>query len=114
MTEFIKKSFDDPEEVMEYPGAKLELVRVGEIEVKRLIAEPGWRWSESISPAAGTGSCQNEHILWMIISGRFTVQMDDGTTKEFGPGDVGSIPPGHDAWVVGNEPVVGFDFQVLD
>lgn len=112
MIEFTRKSFDDPDEVMNYPGARLALVRVGGIEVWRMIAAPGWRYSESMAPVDGSDSCPAEHPLWMMVSGRLAVQMDDGTRKEFGPGDVGLIPPGHDAWVIGDEPVVAFDPQI--
>jgi hypothetical protein len=109
MTELTIKSFDNPDDVLEYPRARLELARVGGSEVWRLIAEPGWRYSESIGPSEGTESCQADHVLWMMIAGRLAVQLDDGTTREFVAGDLGSIPAGHEAWVVGDEPVVAFD-----
>jgi hypothetical protein len=109
MTDFIVKGFDDPDDVLEFPKAKLELVRVGDSEVWRMIVEPGWRYSESTGPSEGTKQCEAEHRLWLMISGRLAVQIEDGTTKEFGPTDVGSIPPGHESWVVGDEPVVAFD-----
>jgi quercetin dioxygenase-like cupin family protein len=110
MTEFIVKSFDDPDEVLEYPRVRMELARVGGNEVWRFTADPGWRYSEHIEPSEGIDRCEAEHVLWLMISGRLAVQIQDGTTKEYGPGEVGSIPPGHEAWVVGNEPVVAFDF----
>jgi len=71
--------------------------------------EPGWRWSEHVKPIAGTDSCQAPHLLYMV-SGRMGVRMDDGTEGEAGPGDVVSIAPGHDAWVVGEEACVAVDF----
>jgi mannose-6-phosphate isomerase-like protein (cupin superfamily) len=111
MTDFTIKSFDNPDDVMEYPKARLELVRVGGSEVWRMIAEPGWRYSESMGPSEGTKQCEAEHRLWLMISGRLAVQMEDGTTKEFGPTDIGSIPAGHESWVVGDEPMVAFDVQ---
>jgi quercetin dioxygenase-like cupin family protein len=110
MTEFIVKSFDDPDDVLEYPRVRMELARVGRNAVWRFTAEPGWRYSEHIGPSEGTDRCEAEHVLWLMISGRLGVQMHDGTTKEYGPGDFGSIPPDHEAWVVGNEAVVAFDF----
>jgi quercetin dioxygenase-like cupin family protein len=110
MTEFIVRSFDAPDEVLEYPKVKMELARVGGIEVWRFTAAPGWRYSEHVGPSEGTDRCEAEHVLWLMIAGRLAVQTDDGTTKEYGPGDLGSIPPGHEAWVVGNDPVVAFDF----
>jgi quercetin dioxygenase-like cupin family protein len=71
--------------------------------------EPGWRWSDHVKPIAGTDSCEATHLLY-CISGRMKVAMDDGTEAEVGPGDVTAIDPGHDAWVVGDEPFVGVDF----
>jgi mannose-6-phosphate isomerase-like protein (cupin superfamily) len=106
---FTKKSFREPDELREYPGAKVESVRINGMEARRMLIEPGWRWSDSIGPTLGTQQCPVEHGLWIVTSGRFAVQMGDGATTEFGPGDVGSIPPGHDAWVVGDDRVVGID-----
>jgi hypothetical protein len=110
MAQMIKKSFDAPDETRPIPKGKLEVVNVGDLQPMRTIFEPGWRWSESVKPIAKTDSCQVLHLSY-IISGRMGVRMDDGSEAEFGPGDVGVIPPGHDAWVVGNEPVVGIDFR---
>jgi hypothetical protein len=111
MTEFTIRSFDEPDDAMEFPNARLELVRVGGNEVWRMTAEPGWRYSESMGPVEGTEMCEAEHGLWMMSSGTLAVRTADGTTKEFGPGETGSIPGGHEAWVVGDEPVVAFDVQ---
>jgi class 3 adenylate cyclase len=74
----------------------------------RGILEPGFRWSTSLKPIQGTPSCQIHH-LQLMLQGRFHVEMDDGETAEFGPGDVMNVPPGHDVWVVGDEPVVVVD-----
>jgi len=71
--------------------------------------EPGWRWSEHVKPIAGTDSCQTAHLLY-CLSGRMKVAMNDGTEGEIGPGDMASIEPGHDAWVVGDEACVAVDF----
>jgi uncharacterized cupin superfamily protein len=71
--------------------------------------EPGWRWSEHVKPIAGTASCQALHT-GHVISGRIMIRMDDGSEREFGPGDAYVIPPGHDGWVVGDEPYVGVDY----
>jgi hypothetical protein len=71
--------------------------------------EPGWRWSEDVKPIAGTDTCQAPHLLF-CVSGRMGVRMDDGSEGEIGPGDLASIDPGHDAWVVGDEPCVAVDF----
>jgi quercetin dioxygenase-like cupin family protein len=71
--------------------------------------EPGWRWSEHVKPIAKTDSCQATHLMY-CISGRMRVRMDDGTEQEIGPGDVVAISPGHDAWVVGDEPCITVDW----
>jgi len=111
MVDFMKKSFDKPDEAGDYPLTKMEVIRVGNTDVYRFTFDPGWRWTEHAAPYAETSTCQDEHPLWTIISGKFAVQMDDGRKEEFGPGDIGFIPPGHDAWVVGDETVVAIDFQ---
>jgi class 3 adenylate cyclase len=85
-----------------------ELVHIGSLTIGRGILEPGWRWSTSLKPIQGTPSCQVHH-LEVLLAGRFRVEMDDGEAAEFGPGDVFDVPPGHDAWVVGDEPVVIVD-----
>lgn len=110
MAKVVKKSFDSPEETRPMKKGKAEVVDVGGITAMRVTFEPGWRWSECVKPIVGTDSCQVSHLVH-VISGRMGIRMDDGSEAEFGPGDVGSIPPGHDAWIVGNEPFVGIDFQ---
>jgi len=106
----VRKSFDTPDATQQFPGVNVESVTVGDLEVRRFTVKPGWVWSESVVPSAGANSCHLEHVIWMVLAGRFAVKMNDGTTVEFGPGDVGAIPPGHDAWVVGDDVVVGIDF----
>ena len=103
-----KKSLNAPEEVRTFDKGKVELATVGGITFGRATFQPGWKWSECVKPVAKTKSCQAPHTQY-VISGKMTVVMDDGTKKDFGPGDVGTVPPGHDAWVVGNEPVVAID-----
>ena len=76
----------------------------------RATFQPGWKWSESVKPSVGTDSCEVSHLVY-TISGRMVVRMDDGKEIEIGPRDVASIPAGHDAWIVGQEPYVGIDFQ---
>ena len=109
MTKMIKKSFDAPEEIRSFDKSKVEVVYLGDVEAIRVTNQPGWRWSECVKPIAGTDSCQVTHLIH-VISGRIVVRMDDGSEAEFGPGDVGSIPPGHDAWAVGDEPFISIDF----
>jgi quercetin dioxygenase-like cupin family protein len=76
----------------------------------RAVFEPGWRWSTSVKPLVNTKSCEAPHFQYHI-SGTLKIVMDDGTEKECKAGDVSLLPSGHDAWVVGNEPVVVVDFQ---
>jgi len=108
MNKIEKKSMAKPEETRTFPKGKIDLVKVGEYTVGKATFEPGWKWSESVKPIAKTHSCQAAHTNFHL-SGRLHVKMDDGTEVEFGPGEVGMIPPGHDAWVVGNEPAVMYD-----
>ena len=104
------KNFGKPDEVRNLPLGKIELLGFGEAMVGLATFEPGWKWSESVKPIAKTDSCQAPHFQYHI-SGTLRVRMDDGTEFECKPGDVSMIPPGHDAWVVGGEPVVIADFQ---
>lgn len=103
-----KKSLDTPDERRSFPKGKVELVTLGGVTFGRATLDPGWKWSESVKPIAKTRSCEAPHTQYHV-SGRLRVRMDDGTEHEFGPGDVSLLPPGHDAWVVGNEPVVLID-----
>jgi hypothetical protein len=103
-------NFGKPDEVRNFPKGHLELINIGGATVGKAVFEPGWRWSESVKPIAGTDSCEAAHFQYQI-SGTLKVLMDDGTEIECKAGDVSLIPPGHDAWVVGNEPVVALDFQ---
>jgi len=110
MAKLVKKSFDTPDETRPITKGKVEVVNLGDVQAMRARFEPGWRWSECVKPIAGTDSCQVAHVIY-VTSGRMVTRMDDGTEIELRPGDVASIPPGHDAWIVGNEPFVGIDFQ---
>jgi len=103
-----RKSFDAPDEVRRFPKGIVTLVHVGSLTIGRGVLEPGFRWSTSLKPIQGTPSCQIHH-LQLLLQGRFHVEMDNGETAEIGPGDVFDVPPGHDVWVVGDEPVVVVD-----
>ncbi len=105
-----KKSFNAPDEIRTPPSARMEFVNFGDMTIVRMTCEPGWRWSEHMRPIAGTETCQGTHFTY-IVSGHFRTVMDDGRVDDLGPGDIGITAPGHDAWVVGNEPCVLFDFQ---
>lgn len=103
-----KKSMNQPEEDRNFPNGKLELVKFDNVTFGLATFQPGWKWSESLKSLVKTESCQAAHTNYHL-SGKLHVRMDDGTENEFGPGDIGIIPPGHDAWVVGNEPAVIID-----
>jgi hypothetical protein len=105
-----KKNFDSPDESRRPDKTRVDVVRLGDTQVARMTLEPGWRWSECVKPIAGTASCQARHV-GALVSGRMHLVQDDGTEDEFGPGDVYIIDPGHDAWVVGDEPLVSFEFE---
>jgi len=104
-----KKNLDMPEEKRLFPKGHVELVTIGNITFGRGTFQPGWKWSESVKPIVKTDSCLAPHTQFHV-SGILHVKMDDGTEVEYGPGDVGIVQPGHDAWVVGKEPVVVLDF----
>jgi quercetin dioxygenase-like cupin family protein len=108
------KRFESPDEVRPFKADKgrVELVELAGNAVGRGTFEPGWRWSEHVKPIAGTHSCQVEHIGY-VLDGRMRVVMDDGDELEVGPGDVFHMPPGHDAWIVGEKPCVLLDFGGL-
>jgi hypothetical protein len=105
----LKKNLDNPDEVRNFEKGKLEVVNLGDTVIGRATLEPGWSWDKCVKPIANTNSCEAPHT-GLMISGRMKVVMDNGEEQEFGPGDCAVIPPGHNAWVVGNEPVVNIDF----
>ena len=109
MFDVILKRFEQPDEVRKFEKGKFELIHIGGMTIGRASYEPGWKWSEHVGRAAGQKSCSVEHV-GMVISGRATAAMDDGRVIEMRAGDVFYIPPGHDSWVVGNEPYVSLHF----
>lgn len=114
MAGMIRKSLDSPEEVRPFQEGfgKVELVNLEGGAVGRGIFEPGWQWSKHVKPIAGTDSCQASHMGY-VVSGRMKVVMDDGEEAEFVPGDYMVVPPGHDAWIVGDDTCVMIDWQGL-
>jgi hypothetical protein len=104
------KSFNKPDEVRTFPKGKLELIKIGGAVVGRATFEPGWKWSTSVQPLVKTKSCEAPHFQYHV-SGTIKILMDDGKQFECKAGDVSLLPEGHDAWVVGNEPVIIVDFQ---
>ena len=103
------KTFAKPDEIREFPKGRAEILQVGGGAIGLLRFEPGWRWSNDVKPIAGTASCEAPHFQFHI-SGRIGIRMADGTEFIAGPGDVTSLPSGHDAWVVGDEPAVVVDW----
>jgi quercetin dioxygenase-like cupin family protein len=98
-------NFDEPTETRHFEKGRFELYRVGPATVGRATYEPGWRWSEHVGPIVGTASCQVEHV-GLVLGGRAVAKMDDGTERVMKAGDFFHVPPGHDSWVVGDEPYV--------
>ena len=105
-----KKNFENPDLTQSPPYVMVDTIKIGEMAVVRQTYQPGWQWSKHMKPLAGTDSCQVHHFgVW--ISGRMRVKTDDGQETEFGPDDVSDIPPGHDGWVVGEEPAIFYAFE---
>jgi len=104
------RAFDSPDETRTPDKTQVDVVKMGGNTAARLTLEPGRKWSESIKPVAGTENCQVRHV-GVAQSGRIHVSHEDGTEGEIGAGEAYVIEPGHDAWVVGDEPFVGFEFE---
>jgi quercetin dioxygenase-like cupin family protein len=103
------KKFEVPDEIRHFEKGTFEVVKIGNQTVGRASYDPGWKWSEHVGPTAGTSSCEVEHV-GLVVSGRCAVLMNDGTLIELGPGDLFHVGPGHDSWVIGNEPYVSLHF----
>ena len=99
----------DPDEVRTFPNGRFEIFAFDGQQIGRAVYDPGWCWSKHLAPLAGTPSCQVEHV-GLVTAGRAAVRMDDGTEVLMGPGDLFSIPAGHDSWVVGDEQYVSLHF----
>ncbi len=99
------RRFDSPDETRRFEKGRFDLVKIGAMSVGRASYEPGWKWPEHVKPMAGTETCEVEHV-GLVVSGRAKVVMHGGVEFEIGPGDLFAIPPGHDSWVVGDEPYV--------
>jgi len=104
-----QKTFHTPDETRSFERGQLDLLQIGGAEIGRLTLQPGWRWSEHVKPIAGTQLCEAPHFQYHL-QGMLHIVMDDGTEFDAGPGDVTALPQGHDAWVVGPEPVVVVDW----
>jgi quercetin dioxygenase-like cupin family protein len=102
------KSHDTPDETRTPAKTRVEVVRLTGYTIGRFIFEPGWRWSECVKPVAGTDSCQVNHVGY-AVEGQIVVRLEDGTEQMIRAGDSYTIPPGHDAWVVGDDRFVGIE-----
>jgi hypothetical protein len=102
--------FDSPDESRTPEKTRVDLVRVGNTTIGRFAFQPGWRWSDCIKPVVGTDSCQARHV-GIVQSGSMHVVHDDGTEVDLAAGDAYVIEPGHDAWITGSDPFVGFEFE---
>lgn len=113
MDKMQKQSLSAPSDKRTFDKGIFEVVKMGGVSVGRATFQPGWKWSTSVKPIAKTDSCQSEHVIYMV-AGRMKVVHQNGSETEYGPGDAGFIPPGHDAWVVGNEEAVYLDFTAAE
>ena len=104
-----RKRFDKPDEIRTVEKARIELVELGEAVIGRTVFEPGWHWAEHVKQIVGTASCEVHHTGY-VTSGTLGVEMDEGASIELTTGDVFEVPPGHDAWVIGDEPWISIDF----
>ena len=105
------KAFNKPDEKRQFQGKGfMDILQFADTTIGRGVFEPGWKWSVNVRPIAGTKSCQAPHTCY-VVQGRMHIVMDDGDEIDLKPGDVVRIPPGHDAWVVGNETCVLLDFS---
>lgn len=102
MAQFLHKTFDAPDERMDFDHGHSDMAVISGLRFSRATLEPGWKWSECVKPLVGTDSCQSHHVGY-LMSGRMHVRSDDGTETDFAPGELADIPPGHDAWIVGDE-----------
>jgi quercetin dioxygenase-like cupin family protein len=112
MAKLVTKRFESSDDVRPFQDGKgmLQMIEIEGLPVGRGTFEPGWRWSDHVKPIAGTDLCEAPHSGY-VLSGHMTVRMADGSETNLEPGDLISIPPGHDAWVVGQEPCVLLDWQ---
>jgi class 3 adenylate cyclase len=104
-----RKGFDSPDQTRTFPNGRMDIVSLDDVAVGRFVCQPGWHWKRDVAPIVGTASCQLRHLGY-TLSGKLGVRMDDGTTMIIGPGEAYEIPPGHDGWVIGDEPWDSVEF----
>jgi hypothetical protein len=110
MIDLVLKRFEAPDESRVFPKGRFDVIRFSGTTLGRATYEPGWRWSVHVGAGVGQSLCQVSH-LGMVISGRAAVARADGKVDEIRPGDVFFIAPGHDSWVLGDEPYVSLHFE---
>src|SRR5438445_8227378 len=108
-----RKSLDRPDHALRIAGLIEDVVEIGDFTVGRIVHPPGWRWSKDMKPIVGGEWCAARHV-GVVLSGRMRVELKDGTAIDIGPFEVFDIPPGHDAYVVGDEPLVELDWSGLE
>ncbi len=113
MAKLQKKNINSPDESRTFLKGKLDITQIGDTTLGNIYLEPGWSWEKCIKPLVKTESCQASHTLY-VISSRIRFKMNDGNEEEYGPGDLAYVPPGHNAWVVGNDPFKGMEFGTID
>lgn len=104
-----QKSFSAPDETRTFECGQVDLLHIGRSDIGRVTLQPGWRWSEHVRPLAGTDLCEAPHFQYHV-AGTLHIVMADGTAFDARPGDVTALPQGHDAWVIGDEPVTVIDW----
>jgi class 3 adenylate cyclase len=109
MVRLLRKHLDAPDEVRSFTHGRVEIFEIGDNIVGRTVYEPGWRWSVDVRPIAGTDLCMYHHLGYCLV-GVLHVVLEDGTSLEIGPEEAFEIPPGHDAWVIGDDPWITVDF----
>jgi quercetin dioxygenase-like cupin family protein len=109
----IIKRFDQPDDTLTFDKGKFELLQLGPMQVGRASYEPGWKWTEHVAPTVGTDLCEVEHV-GMVVTGQAAVKMRDGSEIVLKPGELFYVPPGHDSWVVGDQPYVSLHFLGSD
>ena len=112
MARLQRRNFDETDDVRRTNRGTVAVVELEDRVIARHVWEPGWRWSVDVGPIVGTKSCQSHHVAY-AVSGHLHVRMTDGIEMEVGPGEVFEIPPGHDAWVLGDEAFVTIDFEAM-
>jgi class 3 adenylate cyclase len=112
VADVLRKSLDEPDDVIAFPGLHIDVVHLGDLTVGRLTNEPGWRWSKDVKPTVGGEWCQVRHVGF-VVSGRLGIDFPDGSSVIFNPGDVFDVPPGHDGYTVGDEPIVQIEWTGL-